>query len=337
MGCCGERQTNLIHIEDEKTLQYTAKGIIDVENYKTNDINEDFILNFYLKSQKEESLEGLFKLIDNHSLIIVKDFEHEWISPPKTMGDLSLIQIMYILKKMLSVEMEPYDENPNEANNVNTKYMSRKSYINLFEGKESNYSLYFINKSHFVKKMFDVLANGSYSQKDCCLVLLCAMSINRGTCSFLKKKETIDSIMRHVTGYYIKRYKNYNKHVMICLQILRNIYVKDVELRKHFINVQGVSFLQSLLKSKSKNYEFVNEVLISFEDLIYKDDDILNQGYNSISKVIVTEIIDTLVNLKVHEYLFEFFNENLNDEKMGEMKDEFNRLFVLFSTRIEKK
>ena len=56
---------------------------------------------------------------------------------------------------------------------------------------------------------------------------------------------------------------------MTCLHILRNIYVKDEDLRKYFLNSQGVAFLQSILKSKKKDYLLINEVLFNIEDLIY--------------------------------------------------------------------
>ena len=91
-----------------------------------------------------------------------KNFSHDWISLPKTMGDLCLFQIMTLLK---NYKEKKYIEFKDDDTNFNK----------ISEGNEN--ILNFLIKSNFVNKMYHFLSNGTYSQKDSCLIILCDLSI----------------------------------------------------------------------------------------------------------------------------------------------------------------
>ena len=68
----------------------------------------------------------------------------------------------------------PFDENKFNAykdKNVN--------YENFFENNGKDYILFFLKKSQFIKKLFELLSIGSYTQKDCSLIILCDLASSK--------------------------------------------------------------------------------------------------------------------------------------------------------------
>ena len=87
------------------------------------------------------------------------------------MGDLCLYHIMTILKIHLVIDT-PLDEKKFDLykeKNIN--------YIAFFN--ENEYISQFIIRNSLIKKMFHILHNGSYSQKDTCLIILCDLSLSK--------------------------------------------------------------------------------------------------------------------------------------------------------------
>ena len=66
---------------------------------------------------------------------------------------------------------------------------------------------------------------------------------------------------------YFLEYKNYREHTISTLQLLRTIYIKDVPIRKLFIELGGLQLLYDFLMSG--DVDIILEVLYNMEDLIY--------------------------------------------------------------------
>ena len=84
-------------------------------------------------------------------------------------------------------------------NNINFQF--------FFDHKQTEHIIYFINKNQFVKKMIELLVTGSYTQKDCSIIILCNLSLNRMTSNLLVKPEILDQLLLYMKGYYIKSNK----------------------------------------------------------------------------------------------------------------------------------
>lgn len=75
----------------------------------------------------------------------------------------------------------------------------------------NEYILFFIKKNNFLEKLYDILINGSYCQKDTTLLFLFDISVSNilfiqdiHTHNLIKSRETIDVIMNHLKGFFIK-------------------------------------------------------------------------------------------------------------------------------------
>ena len=70
-------------------------------------------------------------------------------------------------------------------------------------------------------------------------------------------------------------YKNYREHIIISFQFLRRIYIKELELRKYFIQEGGVQLIKEFLASG--DVDIIQESLYNIEDLIYVNYFIINK------------------------------------------------------------
>jgi hypothetical protein len=80
---------------------------------------------------------------------------------------------------------------------------------------QNEYILFFFKKNNLLEKLHETLENGSYCQKDTSLLILSDLSLSNylfildiHTCNLLKTKETIDLIMNHLKGFFIKSKKD---------------------------------------------------------------------------------------------------------------------------------
>ena len=80
-------------------------------------------------------------------------------------------------------------------------------------------------------------------------------------------KELIIKLIKHVNSFKINKNINYKEHIISTLEIFRNIYVKDIRLRKFFIENGGSMLIYEFLTSGDP--DIVHEILFNIEDLIY--------------------------------------------------------------------
>lgn len=83
----------------------------------------------------------------------------------------------------------------------------------------------------------------------------------------LMNRDLIIKLIKHVNSFKIKKNINYKEHIISSLEIFRNIYVKEIRLRKFFIENGGSMLIYEFLTSGDP--DIVHEILFNIEDLIY--------------------------------------------------------------------
>ncbi len=83
----------------------------------------------------------------------------------------------------------------------------------------------------------------------------------------LMKKDLIIKLIKHVNSFKINKHLNSKEHIISTLEIFRNIYVKDMRLRRFFIENGGSQMIYEFLSSGDP--DIVHEILFNIEDLIY--------------------------------------------------------------------
>ena len=186
---------------------------------------------------------------------------------------------MNIIKKRL-VNNELFAIQEEEANNSKlniTTYVSEK--INGYtqsDMKEKEILLNNFKNHNFIQKILDNLELSSECKKDASIVILCLIStskliiikIDKLFCKeLMMNKESIIKLIKHVNSFKINKYVNYKEHIISSLEIFRNIYVKDINLRRFFIENGGYILINEFLTSGDP--DIVHEILFNIEDLIY--------------------------------------------------------------------
>ena len=102
-----------------------------------------------------------------------------WISQPKTLGDISLLQIMNIVKKRLvNNEMFAMQEEE-EINNSKLNINEVETKINGFTAldlQEKENLINYIKTNNFIQKIMDFIESSSDTKKDASIVILCLIS-----------------------------------------------------------------------------------------------------------------------------------------------------------------
>lgn len=88
------------------------------------------------------------------------------------------------------------------------------------------------------------------------------------------KKDFIVKLVKHVNSFKIKKNVNYKEHIISTFIIFRNIYVKDIRLRKFFLDNGGSLLINEFLTSGDP--DIIHEVLFSIEDLIYVNRELIS-------------------------------------------------------------
>ncbi len=122
--------------------------------------------------------------------------------------------------------------------------------------------------------------------------------------------------------------------MIVSLQLLRRIYIRDIKLRRYFIENGGAQIIKEFLVSG--DVDLIQETLYNIEDLIFVKTILLHNfkneetEYQTISKLILYEMIDRLLDLQYDKALYELFSEyNLNKQKYFRLADDIRRLITV--------
>jgi hypothetical protein len=183
------------------------------------------------------------------------------LAKPETLGDIAIIQILNIVQKKIKGLILDEKEQQNETN----KEKNLRKIEHLIQS---------LNENNLIQRMIDLLESSSFTKKDVSILILCTLSAHRNILSLLLNKEVLGSLIRHInsfkktSNFLLKiEYKNFREHIIASLQLLRRIYVKEINLRKQFLELGGVQLIYEFLTSG--DVDIIQEVLYNLEDLIY--------------------------------------------------------------------
>lgn len=294
--CCSPRKPDNYSEKDTQKYSYNSLLSCKLDCEKDDlfiyELNQKQLKDFYLKASKEENLELLLKIVDNPSKVILDDnilqssnlvnhspksvktssdsgnWSHS--QKPETLGELSLIKIFSIIEKRLdyiSTQEEKIQLKKEEQNNP----LPDTSILDLIKVEENkNEFQSFVDEikdSKFIFKIFKLLESDSYTIKDLAILILSFLSSSNQILSLMQHKEYIQKLILHINCFSNSKYKNSKEHILASLQILRKIYVKNISLRRHFLDLGGFQLLYENITHQ--DIVIIQEVLYNIEDLIY--------------------------------------------------------------------
>jgi hypothetical protein len=293
--CCSRRKTDYSSEKEKEKLSYSSLSSSkkDKENEDSifNEMTQQQLKDFYLKASKEENLELLLKLVDNPSRVILEDnnlhtsnlINHSpksvktstteggnWIQKPETLGELSLMKIFSIIETRLeyiNTQEEKIQLKIEEKNNQNPD-TSILDPIKIEENKNEFQSFMDeIKDIKFIVKIFKLLESDSNTIKDLAILILSELSSSNQILSLMLHKDYLQKLILHISCFRNLKCKNSKEHIVASLQIIRRIYVKNLNLRRNFLELGGFQLLYENIMQQ--DIVIIQEVLYNIEDLIY--------------------------------------------------------------------
>jgi hypothetical protein len=211
---------------------------------------------------KCDDIETLVKLIYNESTITLEEgINSGWFHPPENLGDIAIIALLKIIQnKIKEIIFEESQENILQERSP----VSGKTSISSLKAQML---LSLIKKTKFHEKMLKMLDDKSNTKKDVSILILSTISADNNFLQFLANKESIQKILTHIYKVTKNKYKCQKEHMLASLQLLRRIYVKNLSLRKAFLDMGGIQMLYEYLFCSDPI--IVQEILYNIEDLIY--------------------------------------------------------------------
>lgn len=295
MGFCFSKREKTKNVDMGENIQNYSNAdfndmIPKMENgEESNDLFED-----YINAVNEKNILKIFSFIDSE--ISIK-FENDFCMniSPKTLGEIALIQIYALVssKKNSSKLIRSFC-----LRNILLKLLST---LNLSSQNLNKHNIRF----------------------DLTMLILSALSSNPIFCELFFVDE-LNIMISHISFFKGKKYSNYKLHIISSLQILRRIYIRNVEFREEFINRSGFQCLSDCLQSGEPNITL--EVLYCIDDLIYVDEN-----------EIAVSIVERLIKLNVEKILLETLDK-VNDsdccvDLKEDIKNEIRRLIVIFGNK----
>lgn len=213
----------------------------------------------YSNANREENVPILMKLITNESKVTIDEtvLRSNWLTKPESLGDIAIIQLLNIIQKKIKGYLL------DEKEISSTSSQKDKEALN----KKVEQMIGVINENEMIEKMLELLDSSSNTKKDVAILILCTLSACRSVLNLMLNTSFIQSLINHVNSFKRIKYRNFREHIIATLQLLRRIYVKEIVLRKSYLELGGVQLIYEFLTSG--DVDIVQEVLYNVEDLIY--------------------------------------------------------------------
>ena len=275
----------------------------------------------YSEANRTENLSVLMKLVSNESSIEIEStlLFKNWVTNPKTLGDIAIIQIYVIIQRRIRNII--FDECTNKVPSpamIDIKENTIKSLLEL----------------NFIQEIMNLLSSSSSTKKDTSILIFVALSNCKDFLKLLSYKNFIDRMIQHLNTMKQTQYVNYKEHIIATLSILRSIYIKDISLRRIFIELNGASILKEFLYCG--DYEIVEETIYNIEDLICGDQEDNVGTTSSLGSIAIEEMIKELQKINIEEALFSIEKKNYGIEEENELKEDVNKLILLLSDKGDK-
>lgn len=295
MGFCFCKREKTKNVDmDGKSKNYSNAEFDNMIPKIDNAVESSEIFSEYINAVNEKNILQLFSYIDSEVAI---KFENDFCMKitPKTLGEIALVQIYAMISSKKN------------SSKLIRSFCSREILLKLLDSL--NISSQGLNKQNI--------------RFDLSMLILSALSSNTIFCELFFVDE-MNNMISHISFFKGKKYSNYKLHIISSLQILRRIYIRNIEFREEFINRSGFQCLSDCLQSGEANITL--EVLYCIDDLIYVDEN-----------EITVSIVERLIKLNVEKILLETLNK-VNDcnycvDLKEEIENEIRRLIVIFGNK----
>lgn len=277
--------------EGSKSHSDPQKDINQLQDYETSQNNEiEEIKVRYFQIAKEKDVISLLPFLSNEIPISFTRADYKEIfssyniPQPKTLGELSLLELYVIFQNSLDSSIET---------EIQISFIEK------------------VNNSILVSKLIEYLYGETNYRKDLSLLLLLEISKNKNSIILLKHTTIIKKLISYLISLQNLKYSNYKLHILGVMQILGNIYINSLNLRKFFIDNGGIQAIYGMLEILDK--EIILEALYKIEDLIYDNTNINN---DTSEEVLIDEMVDKLMKLNIVKTLHNLFKEIQRKEEI---------------------
>lgn len=275
----------------------------------------------YSEANRTENLSVLMKLVNNESSIEIEStlLSKNWVTNPRTLGDIAIIQIYVIIQRRIRNIL--FDQCTNKVPSqamIAIKENTIKSLLEL----------------NFIQEILNLLSSSSSTKKDTAILIFVALSNCKDFLKLISYKNFIEQMIQHLNSMKETQYVNYKEHIIATLSILRSIYIKDISLRRIFIELNGAVLLKEFLYCG--DFDIVQETIFNIEDLICGEQED-NLGTNcSLGSIAIDEMITELKKVNIEETLFSIEKKNFGIEEDNGLKEEVNKMILIFSDKSDK-
>ena len=142
-------------------------------------------------------------------------------------------------------------------------------------------------------------------------------------------------MLQHIDNMKQIHYVNYKEHIIATLSILRSIYIKDLSLRRMFIELNGGYLLKDFIYCG--DLDIIQETIYNLEDLVCYEGGENNDQAVSFGSIEIEEMIYELKGINIEEALLTLdkkLNEKgINFENDNTLREEVKRMILIFSEK----
>lgn len=184
---------------------------------------------------------------------------------------------------------------------------------------------------NFIQEISNLLNSNSSTKKDTSILIFVALSNCKEFLNLLSNKNFIQSMINHINNMNQIHYVNYKEHIIATLSILRSIYIKDLSLRRIFIELNGGYLLKDFIYCG--DLDIIQETIYNLEDLVCYEGENNDQAI-SFGSIEIEEMIYELKGINIEEALLSL-DKKLNEkgknfENDNTLREEVKRMILIF-------
>ena len=199
----------------------------------------------------------------------------------------------------------------------------------------TNNTIKMLIELNFIQEISNLLNSNSSTKKDTSILIFVALSNCKEFLNLLSNKNFIQSMLQHIDNMKQIHYVNYKEHIIATLSILRSIYIKDLSLRRMFIELNGGYLLKDFIYCG--DLDIIQETIYNLEDLVCYEGGENNDQAVSFGSIEIEEMIDELKGINIEEALLTLdkkLNEKgINFENDNTLREEVKRMILIFSEK----
>ena len=256
-----------VYLDFEKVWMGLPETISDLAMYKIHSIISAKLNLIKFNTEKIEEFVGQLKEVDfvERILNIMNLFMLEMNNKLEDYIGNDIVNSKYLIRK------------DNSLNNINNSNFSVNINYNRFDDQYFfKQELDFKRFKDFNSKDYECLnkdknlnsLQATICKADFGLLSLAKISNLKESVEVLFTETQFEIIVDYLNFIQHKQLVKIKEHSIVCLELLRNLYIGDTKLRKRFISSNGINLLHEYL-SIDNDIDIIHEAVISLQDLIY--------------------------------------------------------------------